>query len=100
MWHTVCRTAVTVALLNGTTLIAWAQSGSTAGPGISTAAAGPSGQVSQASTGNSAPGNSAVQGPAGSPLGYGTPAAGSGGSFMPCSSAPPYTSLPCLPAKQ
>jgi hypothetical protein len=54
MWHTSCWTAVTIALLNGTTLTAWAQSGSTAGAGISTAAAGPSGQVSQTSAGNSA----------------------------------------------
>jgi hypothetical protein len=100
MWHTSCWTAVTIALLNGTTLTAWAQSDSTAGAGISTAAAGPSGQVSQTSAGNSVPGNSPVQGPAGTPPGYGTPAAGSGGSLMPCSPGPPYTSLPCLPAKR
>jgi hypothetical protein len=96
MWQTARWTAVTVALL----LIAWAQSGSTAGAGVSTAAAGPIGQVSQTSADNSVPGNTAIQGPAGTPPGYGTPAAGSGGSLMPCPSGPPYTSLPCLPAKR
>jgi hypothetical protein len=104
MWQTVRPAAVTVALLAGMSLIACGQSGSIAGAGATTAAPGPSDTVAQTAGDNfgagNSPGNSGVQGPAGSPAGYGTPAAGSGGSLIPCSSTPLYISVPCLPVKR
>jgi hypothetical protein len=55
------------------------------------AGAGPSGTIGETAGGSRAtaksPGNSGPQGPGGSSTG--------GGSLPPCSSGPPYTSLPC-----
>jgi hypothetical protein len=89
------------AFLAGASLIANVQVGSAATP---TSAAHPSGTAAAetSATGNS-PSHSDTQVP-GTTAAIGgstekTPA-GNGGSLMPCSSAPPYTSLPCLPVKR
>jgi len=72
-------------------LIACAQGSSTEGAAGTIAGAGPSGTIGETAGGSRAtaksPGNSGPQGPGGSSTG--------GGSLPPCSSGPPYTSLPC-----
>jgi hypothetical protein len=89
--------AVTAAFLAGTSLIACAQSGSVPGPANSVAGVGQQGIAPETAGGSSAagtrPSSSDVQGLAGN-------TASGGGSLMPCSSTPPYTSLPCLPVKR
>jgi hypothetical protein len=91
VWQTVRRTAVVAAFLAGTSLIACAQGSSTAGAAGTIAGADPNSTIAETAGGSPAtaksPGNSGPQGPGGSSTG--------GGSLPPCSSGPPYTSLPC-----
>jgi len=89
MWREIRWAVVTAALLAGAPAAVGAQSDTNAGAPGNTAQMSPGGGAAGA---NAVPTESAEPGRDRPPA--------SGGSLMPCSTKPPYMSLPCQPAKR
>jgi hypothetical protein len=106
MWQMALWAAAIATGLAGASSIAATQGALLSGPrNHHTAGLGPRAPSARAAADNAAtadrPGEDGNQAPGASPpLGYGTPAAGSGRPLPPCSSSPPYISVPCMPPKR